>query len=69
MRKRQNRLFHFIALSFVFLGLSTTMMAQQEISGSVSDENGDPIIGASITVVSRQHKLDIIVWSNLQKNC
>ena len=50
MRKRQNRLFHFIALSFVFLGLSTAMMAQQELSGSVSDENGDPIIGASITV-------------------
>ena len=50
MRKRLIPSFHFFSFLFVFLGLTTTMMAQQEISGSVSDENGDPIIGASITV-------------------
>ena len=52
MRERQNRLSHFIAFLLFSLGLSFSAVAQNEVKGTVSDENGDPIIGASITVLN-----------------
>ena len=52
MRERQNRLSHFIAFLLFSFGLSFSAVAQNEIKGTVSDENGDPIIGASVTVLN-----------------
>ena len=54
MRKRQNRYSHFIALLFLFIGFAQSGWAQQKITGAVTDNSGDPVIGASVTVLNGQ---------------
>jgi TonB-linked SusC/RagA family outer membrane protein len=54
MRKRHNRYSHFIAFLFLFIGFAQSGWAQQKITGAVTDNAGDPVIGASITVLNGQ---------------
>jgi len=54
MRKRHNRYSHFIAFLFLFIGFAQSGWAQQKITGAVTDNTGDPVIGASITVLNGQ---------------
>ena len=46
MRKRHNRYSHFIAFLFLFIGFAQSGWAQQKITGAVTDNTGDPVIGA-----------------------
>lgn len=51
MRKRTNRISHvFLLLGFIFFSQWT--WAQQKVTGTVTDANGDPLIGASVTVLN-----------------
>jgi len=52
MRKRIYRYSHCFALVAFLLGSAQSAMAQQKVSGTVTDSYGDPVIGASITVVN-----------------
>ncbi len=54
MRKRHNRYSHFIAFLFLFIGFAQSGWAQQKITGAVTDNTGDPVIGASVTVLNGQ---------------
>ena len=54
MRKRHNRYSHFIAFLFLFIGFAQSGWAQQKITGAVTDNAGDPVIGASVTVLNGQ---------------
>ena len=54
MRKRHNRYSHFIAFLFLFIGFAQSGWAQQKITGAVTDNSGDPVIGASVTVLNGQ---------------
>lgn len=54
MRKRHNRYSHFIAFLFLIIGFAQSGWAQQKITGAVTDNAGDPVIGAYITVLNGQ---------------
>ena len=54
MRKRTTRYSHCIALIVFFLGSAQFALAQQKVSGTVTDTYGDPVIGASITVMNAE---------------
>ena len=54
MRKRHNRYSHFIAFLFLFIGFAQFGWAQQKITGAVTDNAGDPVIGASVSVLNGQ---------------
>ena len=42
------------------LAMSTPALAQNKVSGTVIDENGDPIIGATVTVVGTKTSTETI---------
>ena len=54
MRKRTTRYSHRLALALFLFCSAQIAVAQQKVSGTVTDSYGDPIIGASVTVLNAE---------------
>lgn len=52
MRRRIFRYSHCLAMAALFLGFSQVTLAQQKVTGTVTDNYGDPVIGASVSVLN-----------------